>query len=142
MISGGNATIYVSNMDQAVRFYSETLGLKLTNRFGDKWATVEAGKGLTIGLHPASRDYPAPGTRGSVMFGFEIDEPIETVVARLKERGVRFNGSIIKADPGGWASLLDPDGNPIYLWEVNREMIPERELVEAGVAANDPTSRR
>ena len=32
MISGGNATIYVSNMDTAVRFYTEVLGLKLTNR--------------------------------------------------------------------------------------------------------------
>ncbi|HEX4134941.1 MAG TPA: VOC family protein [Bryobacteraceae bacterium] len=54
MISGGNATVFVSNMDAAVRFYTEVLGLKLTNRFGDNWATVEAGKGLTIGLHPAS----------------------------------------------------------------------------------------
>lgn len=31
MISGGNATVYVSDMDAAVRFYSEILGLKLTN---------------------------------------------------------------------------------------------------------------
>ena len=87
MISGGNATVYVSDMDAAVRFYSDTLGMKLTNRFGDHWATVEAGKSLTIGLHPASPDYPAPGTKGSVMLGLEIDEPIETVVARLKEKG-------------------------------------------------------
>ena len=117
MISGGNATVYVSNMDEAVRFYSETLGLKLTNRFGDKWATVEAGRGLTIGLHPASAEHPAPGTRGAVMFGLEIDEPIEEAVARLKNKGVQFTGSIIRADAGGWTSLVDMDGNPIYLWE-------------------------
>ena len=43
MISGGNATIYVANMDAAVRFYTEVLGLKLTNRFGDRWATIETG---------------------------------------------------------------------------------------------------
>jgi len=35
MFSGGNVTVYVSNMDRAVRFYSETLGLKLAYRFGD-----------------------------------------------------------------------------------------------------------
>ena len=132
MISGGNATVYVSDMDAAVRFYSDTLGMKLTNRFGDHWATVEAGKSLTIGLHPISPDYPAPGTKGSVMLGLEIDEPIETVVARLKEKGVRFTGSIVKAEPGSFASLLDPDGNPLYLWEVNRETMPESELVLAG----------
>jgi catechol 2,3-dioxygenase-like lactoylglutathione lyase family enzyme len=46
MISGGNATVYVSNMDNAIRFYTEVLGLKLTNRFGNHWATVQAGKTL------------------------------------------------------------------------------------------------
>ena len=118
MITGGNATVYVSNMDASIRFYSETLGLRLTNRFGDRWATVEAGTGLMIGIHPASPDYPAPGTKGSVMFGFEIDEPIEAAVARLKAKGVRFTGDIVHGNGGSFASLVDPDGNPIYLWEV------------------------
>ena len=71
MISGGNATVYVSNMDAAVRFYTENLGLKLTNRFGNHWATIEAGPsywttdevgaGLVIGLHPQSPKYPRRG---------------------------------------------------------------------------------
>jgi len=30
MITGGNATVFVSNMDNAVRFYTEVLGLRLT----------------------------------------------------------------------------------------------------------------
>jgi len=54
MFRSGNVTIYVTNMDRAVRFYTETLGLKLAYRFGDHWASVECGKGLTIGLHPTS----------------------------------------------------------------------------------------
>lgn len=117
MISGGNATIFVSNMDAAVKFYTDVLGLRLTNRFGDSWATIDAGKGLTIGLHPASPKYPAPGTKGSMVLGLEIDEPIETVVARLNQRGVRFNGSIVEDDAGKFAGLEDPDGNVMYLWE-------------------------
>ena len=95
MISGGNATIFVSNMDQAVKFYSEVLKMKLTNRFGDNYATVVAGPGLTIGIHPASAKYPAPGTRGSTILGLEIDEPIESVVKQLTEKGVKMKGSII-----------------------------------------------
>ena len=59
MFASGNVTIYVQNMDRAVRFYTETLGLKLAYRFGDHWAAVELGKGLTIGLHPASEESPA-----------------------------------------------------------------------------------
>ena len=96
MISGGNATIYVANMDAAVRFYTDVLGLKLTNRFGERWATVEAGPsywtpdevgaGLVIGLHPASPKHPAPGTKGAVMFGLETYKPIEDVVSRLADR--------------------------------------------------------
>jgi hypothetical protein len=39
-----------ADMDRAVRFYSSTLGLKLADRFGNHWASVERGRGLTIGL--------------------------------------------------------------------------------------------
>ena len=117
MISGGNATIFVSNMDAAIDFYTGVLGLKLTNRFGDAWATVEAGKGLTIGLHPASPKYPAPGTRGAMVLGLEIDEQIEAVIARLSQKGVSIKGSITEDDAGKFASLEDPDGNQMYLWQ-------------------------
>ena len=132
MITGGNATVFVSNMDRAVRFYTETLGLKLTNRFGDHWATVEAGKGLTIGLHPASPKYPAPGTKGGMMLGMEVDDRIERVVARLSEKGVAIKGSIVRDESGNYAHLEDPDGNVIYLWEVNRTAVPETEFAYTG----------
>ncbi len=36
MISGGNATVFVSSMDDAVSFYTGVLGLRLTNCFGDE----------------------------------------------------------------------------------------------------------
>jgi predicted enzyme related to lactoylglutathione lyase len=131
MISGGNATVFVSDMDASVRFYTEVLGLKLTNRFGNNWATVEAGKGLTIGLHPASAKYPAPGTKGAMMLGLELDEPIEGVIARLSEKGVRMKGPIIRSEAGSFSHLEDPDGNEIYLWEVNGLIVAEAELAHA-----------
>jgi len=134
MISGGNATVFVSDMDAAVRFYTEVLGLKLTNRFGDHWATVEAGRNLTIGLHPASPKYPAPGTKGAMMLGLEIDQPIEQVIARLNEKGVRTQGPVVRDEPGNFVHLEDPDGNEFYLWEVKREAVPEQDLVQAGEA--------
>src|SRR5271157_2210770 len=119
MVSGGNATVFVSSMNAAVQFYTQVLGLKLATRFGDHWATVEAGKGLTIGLHPASPKYPAPGTKGAMMLGLEIDEPIESVVARLSQKGVQFKGPIMREEAGNFVHLADPDGNEIYLWELS-----------------------
>src|ERR1700684_2873926 len=105
MISGGNATVFVSNMDNSVRFYTEVLGLKLTNRFGDNWATVEAGKGLTIGLHPASPKYPAPGTKGGIVLGMEVDGAIDKVVAALGRKGVQFKDSVIRSEAGNFVHL-------------------------------------
>ena len=67
MVSGGNATIIVADMDRSIRFYTEVLGLALTNRFGNDWATVSAGDFFTIGIHPASPKYQKPGTKGSIM---------------------------------------------------------------------------
>jgi len=92
-ISGGMPTIFVSDMDAAVRFYLEALGLKLLERYGDHWASIDAGHGLTIGLHPASAQNPA-GRVGSMTIGFRSSEPIRETVAKLKARGVVFRGDI------------------------------------------------
>lgn len=133
MISGGNATIIVANMDNSIRFYTEVLGLKLTNRFGNDWATVSAGEGLTIGIHPASTMYPRPGTKGAIILGLDIDLPVEKAVALLADRGVAVKGSVVRSEPGNFVHLEDPDGNEIYLWEKVQQ--PRPEVVLASDAA-------
>jgi predicted enzyme related to lactoylglutathione lyase len=130
MISGGNATIIVADMDRSIRFYTEILDLKLTNRFGNDWATVSAGEGLTIGIHPASAKYPAPGTKGAIILALDIDVPIEIAISRLTQRGVTIKGSVARSDPGNFANLEDPDGNEIYLWEKAKQTASENVLVE------------
>src|SRR5205085_1953892 len=75
LLCGGNATIYVTDMDRAVRFYTETLGLGLAFRAGDAWARIDAGMGLTLGLHAAPRGVTSPGTRGSITVGFDVARP-------------------------------------------------------------------
>ncbi len=92
MISGGNATVYVSNMDAAVQFYTETLGLTLTNRFGQSLGDArdgpcywsEEGAGLTIGLHPVSPKHPAPGTAGGSRLRPRNLQPLNRCVARCR----------------------------------------------------------
>ncbi len=119
MIQGGNATVYVSDMSRAVKFYTETLGLKLRMRAGDHWAEVDAGGGLIIGLHPEVRPHgPRPGTRGAVTIGLGVTLPLEEVVSRLKKRGVAFHGPIADDKQVRLAFFADPDGNPLYLVEV------------------------
>ena len=119
MFLDGNITVFVSNMDTAVNFYTETLGLKLKERYGDHWATVQA-DGLAIGLHPASSKYPAPGTRGSMMIGLETDESIGVVMRQLQSKGVTFRGPVVDDDAGKFVDFSDPDGNGLYLWQTVR----------------------
>jgi catechol 2,3-dioxygenase-like lactoylglutathione lyase family enzyme len=116
LVSGGQAIVYVSNMDAGVRFYTEKLGLKLTNRFEDKYATAEAGN-LLLAIHPKTPMTPDPGKKGAVMLGLQVDEPMDRVMSRLTERGVRMSGESTSPDSGGRVEFEDEDGNPIYLWE-------------------------
>lgn len=117
MLKGSNITVYVADMDRAVRFYTETLPLKLRERFGDHWAAVDAGGGLVIGLHPATREIPS-GRPGSVAIGFEAEQPIETVVTELRTRGVTFQGEVTAEKAGKFAFFHDADGNPCYLFQM------------------------
>ena len=119
MIAGGNATVMVSDFDRAVDFYTKTLGLKLMSRFGNEWAEVSAGPGLTIGIHPPGHG-PRPGTEGSISVGFTITGKIEDAVATLKSKGVTFRGPVQDNSDEGikLAFFGDPDGNALYLCEV------------------------
>jgi catechol 2,3-dioxygenase-like lactoylglutathione lyase family enzyme len=139
MISGGNATVYVSNMDSAVRFYTEVLGLALTNRFGDHWATVRAGNTLLIGLHPWSAKHPQPGTRGSVQIGLVVsrDEPIEALAARLRKQGVEVS-DIIKSEEASYITFADPDGNQIYVGDWDPDFDKDHKPHDAVAGSTTP----
>ena len=117
MVTGGNATVFVTNMDAALKFYSEVLGLKVSSHYGDRWASVEAGA-FSIGLHPKSEKHPAPGTAGSIKIGLNIEVPIEDALAKLKEHGVGNIGRIEREGAGNFVHFSDPDGNELYFWEM------------------------
>ncbi|MFQ5845578.1 MAG: VOC family protein [Planctomycetota bacterium] len=118
MIEGGYATIFVSDLDRAVRFYTDTLDLALQFRAGDHWAEIDAGSGLVLGLHPAGEHNPPPGSHGAISVGLNVTQPLESVVERLKEQGVQFRGSIVEDEGVRLAFFGDPDGNDLYLCEV------------------------
>jgi catechol 2,3-dioxygenase-like lactoylglutathione lyase family enzyme len=117
VIRGGNATIYVTDMDRAVAFYTEILGLQLAFRAGDHWATIDAGDGFQLGLHPVAPSSPTPGTAGGITVGLAVDEPIEQVVNTLRTRGVDVRGPVADGGTLRLAFLTDPDGNQLYLAE-------------------------
>ena len=118
MIRAITATIYVSDMDRAVDFYTKILGLPLAGRWGNEYASIDLGKGAAIGLHPAKGPRaPKPGSSGSIQIGFAVSKPLDEIVKDLASRGVVFRGPIVDDVQVRLAFLGDPDGNDLYLVE-------------------------
>lgn len=122
LIDGGSPTIFVSSLNEAVRFYVEVLGLRLRYQAGEHFAMIDAGGGLALGLHPPGRHTPPPGAAGGIQIGLTVSRPIEEVVDELQARGVVFeerNGRAVIDDGAVKLAFFgDPDGNSLYLCEV------------------------
>jgi catechol 2,3-dioxygenase-like lactoylglutathione lyase family enzyme len=115
LFKGGNVTVMVSDLNRAVQFYVETLGLRLQYEVPGHWAQVES-PGLTIGLHPAEEHGPRPGKSESLSIGFEVQD-LAAATETLKTQGVNF-APIMEDKATKIANFSDPDGNPLYLIEV------------------------
>ncbi|MHC4220368.1 MAG: VOC family protein [Planctomycetota bacterium] len=122
LIEGGSPTIFVDDLQRAVEFYTDTLGLKLQFRAEEHFAMIDAGRGFQIGLHPPGPRAPRPGTPGSIQVGLTVARPIDEVVSALEAKGVSFQkheGRVVVNDgPVKLAFFTDPDGNDLYLCEV------------------------
>jgi predicted enzyme related to lactoylglutathione lyase len=118
-LSGGNASVYVTDIDRAVAFWTEVVGLPLKTRVGTEWAEIDAGRGLVVGLHRARPPETASaGQRGAINIEIAASRPLDQVVAEMQARGARFRGEIVKYEAVWLASLLDSDDNEILLAQV------------------------
>ena len=105
----------------SVRFYTEQLGLKLLQRYQNHFATIDAGHGLTIGLHPATATNPV-GEKSGISIGLYLTGTLRDAVKTLESRGVTFRGSVMnEGKAGNFAHFADPDGNPLYIAEMKTE---------------------
>ena len=74
---------FVSNMDDAVHFYRDTLGLPLKSQ-SPGWSEFATGS-TVLALHPASERNPA----GMLELGFSVDD-LAAFHASMVAKGVRF----------------------------------------------------
>ncbi len=114
------ATVPVTDLDRAKRFYGETLGLK---QLWENPASVRYGCGAGTELSVFRR---GPSTADHTLAHFEVSD-LENVVRVLEERGVAFldydegplrtTGHIAQIGPARGAWFRDPDGNTLGLRE-------------------------
>lgn len=94
---------FVADMDRAVAFHRDALGLKL--RFATpEWTEFDTGT-TTLALHAADERHPA----GSCQLGFG-SEALDQLYAEREARGIAF--TMAPADLHGQriARFVDPDG--------------------------------
>ncbi len=112
MIKGVAAVwLPVDDMERAVAFYGDTLGLDVQEQDGD-WSEVDA-NGLKIGLNGSE----SPSGDGGALIAFQPDGSIDDEVSRLKEAGVEFPDGISEHPWGRIVPFKDPDGNDLQLFE-------------------------
>ena len=119
MIKEANVTVVVSDLNRAVKFYTEMLGLKIKNLIENEWAEVQA-PGLTIGLHPAGEHGWQDGKQGSMSIGFVVED-IEQEMTELKKKGISFSPDIVENNIVKLVFFVDPDKNPLYLCQIMME---------------------
>jgi catechol 2,3-dioxygenase-like lactoylglutathione lyase family enzyme len=104
--------VFVSDMDRAVGFYRDVLGLELDYRAGDDWAQFDAGP-VKLGLHGSAQgDGRAGGT-----FAFTVAD-LEDARMRLLGNGVAVGheGGGERGQPR-FLEFADPDGNVLAAFE-------------------------
>lgn len=117
-IASTETVLFVRDLEHAVRFYTQQMGLPLRQEADWGYARLGLGEHLSLGLISESswaREYPddenLPKPRVALV---TTDVPAE--LERLKAAGVHF-GPVRDLDGGGKAVVFwDPDGNPFLLW--------------------------
>jgi predicted enzyme related to lactoylglutathione lyase len=91
---------FVGNMDRAVRFYRDTIGLPLKFDSPD-WSEFSTGE-TTLALHPASEKNPA----GRIEVGFGVPD-LQAFHESMKAKGVNFIVEPKKQDYGGTLAAFE-----------------------------------
>ncbi|GAA5512025.1 hypothetical protein Dcar01_00739 [Deinococcus carri] len=109
--------IYATDVNRSRAWY-ERLGFRLrrVNRHGG-WAELEWGDFLLY-LHGTATPRPA----GFALPGFEAQEPLEGVAARLAAAGVLPDPVILDEGYGRVLRLRDPDGHDLEIVEHDPEL--------------------
>jgi len=104
---------WVTDMDRAIRFYRDALGLDLLRRDGDEWAEFETGS-ARLALHARGQGHAA-GAGGATAV-FQVDD-LDAAKSTLGSRGVSFGHEAEVKGFARFASFNDPDGNTLQVIE-------------------------
>ena len=105
--------LVVDDMNAAVAFYREGLGLRLKFQDGERWSEFDAGNGTTVALSP--RNESGVESKGPVVV-FQASDA-EALAASLVVRGAEILARRDMGDHGHLIAIRDPFGSIFQLFE-------------------------
>ena len=116
-----SVAIFVNDIDRAVEFYRDTLGLPMTKHgsFGAEFLEGDTHIGVHPAVHPQAKALVGRHT-GITLFVPDLLH----YCGVLHDRAVRFLAEPTQQPWGIMAMISDPDGNVLALWE---DKMPEAE---------------
>lgn len=120
MIKGlSGATIWSQDLNTLLPFYRDTMGLKVTQQSPEfvAFGNGEQGPWLGLGTHSEVKGKASDPCRHFI--GLDTDD-LDAEYRRLSAAGVEFIEAPTDYDAIRIATLKDPEGNIVQLFQVNR----------------------
>ena len=107
-----SAYYVVNNMDQAVSFYQDILGLEVKFRDGDRWTQFDV-NGVGVALADPSEGSVPPGGGATVVL--EVED-LGEMREKLAQNGVTVNATVDMGGHGKYFTAVDPAGNIVQIF--------------------------
>ncbi len=107
-----SAYYVVNNMDQAVNFYQDILGLDVKFRDGDRWTQFDV-NGVGVALADPSEGSVPPGGGATVVL--EVED-LGEMREKLAQNGVTVNATVDMGGHGKYFTAVDPAGNIVQIF--------------------------
>lgn len=104
----------VSNLQNAIAFYRDTLGLRLECVFEDAWAELSAGSTTLALCGPPWAQPPEPGYKGGATVALAVED-VKAAADELKSMGIAILEEASDTPVCSMAMIADPDGNRLWL---------------------------
>ncbi len=124
LVTGVNDVYYnVENMDRAVRFYRDVLGLTVVDT-NEWWTSLDVG-GVRVGLHGTGGEkvphVPRDdhGAHAGATLTLRVSD-IRAAVNELRAKNVKLLGEIADEEWGSLVALEDTEGNVLKLMQPAR----------------------